>query len=171
MKRIIDISLLLIILFLVQVLICSRIMLFNLAVPVIYIYFIIRLNLGIGNNLLFTLAFLMGLGVDIFSDTLGMNSSAALILAALKRPILLSYVQRDDEINKLTPSIFSMGIWSYAKYLFSMVLVFCIIYFGIEFFSFSNIGDILLMGGCSALLSFFILLGIDSILSPARERL
>jgi len=171
MMRILNRVILFIVLFLLQVLICNQILLFNVAVPIIYIYCIIRLPLGVGQSLLYTLAFFMGLCVDIFSDTPGMNSTAVLVLAALKKPILLSFVQRDDEINNLIPGISDMGIRIYAKYLFTMVMLYCIVYFSIEFFSFSNIPDILLMGAGSAVLSFLVLLGIDSLLTPSRERL
>lgn len=171
MRHILDIFLLIVILLLIQVLICNQIALFNVAVPFVYIYVVIRLNLGIGSNALFTVAFLTGAAVDIFSDTLGMNSTACLLLAVLKRPILLAYTQRDDESLKLTPGIYSMGIWDYSKYLSTMVLAYCLIYFGIEFFSLAYAGQIFLMGLSSAAITFCILLGIDSLLTPIRERL
>ena len=157
-----------IILFLVQVLICNRIVIFHVATPVIFIYPIIRFAFGLNLNLLYTIAFFLGLGIDIFSDTPGMNSLALTILAALKRPILLAYVQRDDEMDSLVPSLSSLGLWGYSKYLFSMVTVYCLLIFSIEFFSFEYIGDIILMAVTSAALSFFILLGVDSLTGPKR---
>lgn len=168
LKQAINLVLQFAILFLIQVLICNKILLFNVATPIIFIYFIIKLNAGVNLNALFTIAFLYGLGVDIFSDTPGINAFSLTILAALKRPILFAYMQHDDENNKLTPTLSTMGFLNYSKYMFTLVLIYCLLIFGIEYFSFGNIPDILIMTLSSAVLSYILILGIDSLLKPSR---
>lgn len=165
LKQKIGLWILFILMFLLQILVCNHIMIFHLATPIVFIYFIIRMAYGANLNLLFTLAFLGGLIIDIFSDTLGMNALSATILAGAKRPVLLAYVQRDDHISKLIPSVSTLGTWGYSKYLFTMLLIYCFLIFSIEYFSVDFIIDILLMSASSALLSFIILLGIDSLIS------
>ena len=54
--------------------ICSKICLFNIAVPVIFIYFIFRLPINIGINWMMTIGFILGLTIDIFNNTQGMNA-------------------------------------------------------------------------------------------------
>ena len=95
-RQIITYILLFVVLVLVQVTILDHVMLFSVAAPVVYIYFIIRLGVSTGVNRLMSLAFFMGLLVDIFADTPGMNSLACTVLAVAKRPILMVYCQRDD---------------------------------------------------------------------------
>ncbi|MDE5675919.1 MAG: rod shape-determining protein MreD, partial [Muribaculaceae bacterium] len=70
-KEIIQFALLFVVILLAQVLICNHIAIFNVAVPIIFIYFIIRLPISLGKGILFSLAFIMGLCVDIFADTIG----------------------------------------------------------------------------------------------------
>lgn len=155
---------------LIQVLICNHIIIFHVAVPIIFIYFIIRLRLSISTNALMTYAFILGLIVDIFSDTLGVNALSCIILAVLKRPVLMAYCQHDDTINDIIPSIKRLGGWTYAKYLSSMIVIYCLIYFILDFFSFANLGEILIMTFASALLSFILLFATDSLLIRSSEK-
>lgn len=163
-------TLLFVILLLVQVLICNHIMLFGFAMPIIFIYFIIRLPIGMSINWVMTLSFLLGLVDDFFSDSLGANALACLIIAVLKKPILLAYCQHDDSFNEIIPSISSLGIWNFSKFTLSIVLGYCFIFFSIEYFSIANIEDVLICTVCSTVLSFLLILGIESLLMTRREK-
>ncbi len=161
-RQIITYILLFVVLVLVQVTILDHVMLFSVAAPVVYIYFIIRMRMSMGVNRLMTSAFFMGLLVDIFADTPGMNSLACIVLAVAKRPILMAYCPRDDQFNEIIPTLASLGIWTYTKYLLSMVAVFCIVYFSTEFFSAARLADVLVRTAASTLLSFVLILGLDA---------
>lgn len=163
-------TVLFLVLILLQVLIFNHILLFGVAAPIVFIYFLIHLKLSVGFNWLITLGFLLGLIVDICSDTLGMNALACTLLAALKKPVLMAYVQRDEAVIEISPSTSTLGIWNYSKYLITMVLIYCLLYFSIEYFSVVNIGEILLMAASSTLLSFLLMLGMDSIMIRTREQ-
>lgn len=89
-RQIINTLILFIILVLAQVLIFNHIMLFGVAAPIVFIYFIIRLNMSVSFNALITLGFLIGLFVDICADTLGINALACTLLGAVKKPVLLA---------------------------------------------------------------------------------
>lgn len=167
-RQIITYVVLFVALVLLQVTILDRVMLFSLAAPVVYIYFIIRMSMSIGVNRLMLLGFFMGLIVDIFADTPGMNALACTVLAVAKRPILMAYCQRDDQFNEIIPTLSSLGIWTYAKYLLSMVAVFCLVYFSTEFFSAARIVDVLLRTAASTLLSSVLILGLDSMVKIRR---
>lgn len=157
------------VLVLVQVLVCNHIMLFNIAVPFIFIYFIIRLPIGMSKNLLFTLSFLAGFCVDIFSDTPGVNSLSCVILAGVKTPVFYAYVPRDDKTKFITPSIASLGWQNYSKFLISMSLIYCLVCFCVEFFNFANIKEISLLTMGSSALTFALLYGVDSLLSAGKS--
>lgn len=167
-RQIITYVLLFVVLVLVQVTILDRVMLFSVAAPVVYIYFIIRMGMSVSVNRLMLLAFFMGLSVDIFADTLGMNTLACTVLAVAKRPVMMAYCQRDDHFNEIIPTLSSLGIWTYTKYLLSMVAVFCLVYFSTEFFSAARTGDVLLRTAASTLLSFILILGLDSMVKIRR---
>lgn len=155
---------------LAQVLICNHVVLFHTAVPLIFIYFIVRLPLSMSLNWQFTLAFLLGFIIDIFSDTPGVNSLSCLILAAVRKPVFYAYVQRDDKVKDIVPTIGRLGPWTYIKYLFSLTLIYCLCCFGIEYFSFADVKQIAVDASSSALFTFTLLLGVDSLMTSKREK-
>ncbi len=160
---------LLIVLILTQVLICNHIMLFNVAVPFIYIYVIIRLPMTMKTDWVLTWAFLAGFIVDIFSDTPGVNTLACVIMAMTKRLMLFAYIPKDDRTKDIVPCIATLGFSDYSKFLFSMSLIYCILVFFIEFLSLTSVYDIAIMGVASAVFSFLLMLGIDSLMIKSKE--
>lgn len=160
--------LILAVLVLVQVLICNHVMLFNIAIGFVFIFVIVNLPMGLNTNYLLTWAFFGGFLVDIFSDTPGVNSLACVILAMLKRPALYAYITKDDRTKNIEPSLSGLGFSVYGKYLFTMSAAYCFLVFSIEYFNFANIREILTMSAGSSLLTFLILLGIDSVAGPRR---
>ena len=98
-KTAINIIVLFFILILSQVVICNNICLFNVAVPFVFIYFIVRLPLTMNINIVLTISFLTGLTIDMFSDTQGMHALACTILAFIRKYILRLYIPREEEIS------------------------------------------------------------------------
>ena len=169
-RKFINIIIIQILLILAQVLICNHIRLFNVAIPFIFIYSILRLPMSMKTNWLLTWAFLAGLVVDIFSDTPGLNALSATVLAVVKRPMLYAYIPRDDRTKDIDPSISTMGFVDYSKFVLTMCLAYCFLVFSIEYFNFSDIKGVVIMSVSSALLTFLLLLGIDSLVFTKRER-
>lgn len=161
-------SILFVILILAQVLIFNHIMLFNVAVPFVFIYFIIRLPISLSTNWLLTLSFLAGFCVDVFSDTPGLNSLSCTLLAVIKRPAFFAYVPKDDRTKDADPSVTSLGVAVYCKYLLTMVAAYCLLLFSIEYFTFAAVEDIAIMAGASTLLTFLLILGLDRITLSAK---
>ena len=149
---------------LLQTLIFNRIVLFNVAIPIIFIYFIIRLPINLKLSYLFTFAFLLGIIIDIFSDTPGVNALACTLIAALKTPIYYAYMAKDDNTSRYTPCVSTMGFWEYSKYLLTFVVIYCVLMFTIEYFSFADVKGIVILASSSALLSFLILLSADCLI-------
>lgn len=170
LKTIIDIATLFIAMLLVQVLLCNNIVLFSVAVPVVFIYFIIRIPMWLNRNLLLTLSFLLGFIIDIFSDTPGMNALSCTVLAMLKRPLFYAYMEHDDNSEQITPCIAGMGFFNYCKYLLSAVVIYCLMLFSIEYFSFADVKEIAIVAGSSSALTFLLLLGLDSLMIRRREK-
>lgn len=170
MHTVIDKTILFIALVLAQVLICNHILLFGVATPLVIVYFIVRMRVGLNINIAMTLAFVLGLITDIFSDTLGINALCCTILSVIRKPVLLAYVTRDDSLGEIIPSISSLGIWTYGKYALTMVLVYSILLFGIEYFSFAEFWNMLLSAVSSTVLTFIILLALDSLMTNRHEK-
>lgn len=155
--------LLFVILLLLQVIVCNNLLLFGVAVPFIFIYFIICLPLDVNLNVLMLSSFLLGFSVDIFSDTMGLNSMACLLLSVCKKPVFYAYLPKEDKFKNACPGIASMGWINYIKYLLTISAIFSLIVFGLEFFSFASFFRILAMTISSAILTVILLIGIDAI--------
>lgn len=164
-KTVFQFTALFIILLFAQALVFNNICLFNVAVPFVFIYFIVRLPITLATNWVLTLAFLLGLSVDIFSNTQGMNALACTILAMSRRSILHLYFPREDELTNPEPSVRSLGLYVYARYLLTLVLLYCILIFSIEACSFFMPGLLLMRIIFSSLLTFLLLLGFDILVS------
>ncbi len=163
-KNILQNILILACLIVVQVLICNHIMLFNVAMIFVFIYVVISLPMNLNTGWLLTWAFLGGLIVDIFSDTPGVNSLACTLLAIIKKPAFYAYIPKDDRTKDIEPSLINLGFSVYGKYLFTMVAAYCVLVFTIEYFSFADVKEIVIMSAASAVSTFLILLGIDSLI-------
>lgn len=148
----------------VQSLIFNRIALFNVAIPIVFIYFIIRLPINLGLPYVFTFSFLLGLVVDIFSDTPGVNALACTLIASIRKPIYYAYMSKDDITSRLTPGISTMGIMDYSKYLLTFVIIYSLLVFTIEYFSFADVKEIVILSASSASLTFILLLATDSLI-------
>lgn len=148
---------------LLQVLVCNNVLLFGVAVPFIFIYFIIALPLDTNINILMVLAFVLGFFIDLFTDTLGLNSMTCLFLAIMKKPVFYAYMPREDKFITAVPSISLMGWESYFKFILTLSAIYCFLLFGIELFSFATFGRIFLMSFSSTILTMLLLLAIDAL--------
>lgn len=148
---------------LVQVLICNHIMLFSVAVPIIFFYPILRLPGSMSVKAVMTVAFLLGLTVDIFSDTPGVNTLSCTVLAVMRRPVLHSFTGNDDTLSSVSPCIATLGFWTCFKYLLICVSSYCLMSVALEYFTFVSLQRTLSIIAASTLVSFVLLLGVDSL--------
>lgn len=169
-KTIIHFFVLFIIMILAQVIIFNNLCLFNVAIPLVFIYFIIKLPVSLSTNWILTLSFFIGLFIDIFSDTHGMNALACTIVAMMRRKILRLYFPREDDLTNPEPSIRSLGLGIYSKYIFTIILLYCSLIFIIEAFSIFNLGLLIFRIIASSLLTFLLIIGIDSLTIQRREK-
>lgn len=150
---------------LLQVVVFNHIHLFGIAVPLVFIYVIIKLPLSLSTVWTLTVAFLLGLTVDIFSNTPGMNALACTVLAFIRRPVLSLYLPHGSDYVADEPSMRSFGPGLFMRYALSLVLLYSILSFVIEAFTLFDITYMVLRILSSTLLTFVLVLCIDS-LSP-----
>ena len=154
---------------LLQALVFNQIHLFGVAIPIVFIYVIFRMPIARSTAWDLTGAFLLGMVVDIFSNTPGMNALACTILAFIRKPVLSLYLPHGNDYASVVPSIRSFGVGLYVRYAFTLTLLYCILIFVIESLSLFDFPYMLLRIGCSTLLSFLLIFCIDS-LSQGREK-
>lgn len=158
------------VLILAQGIVFNHVCLFNVAMPVVFVYVLFKLPVTLNVNWVLITGFLLGLIVDAFSDTYGMNALACTIAAMLRRPVLRLYMPRGDEPSDAVPSPHSLGRPGYTKYLVTMTLLYCILIFTIQAFTFFNFWLLLLRIIFSTLLSCAVMFGIDSLFTNQREK-
>ena len=147
---------------LVQVLILNHIHLFNVATPLVYVYFVLLFPRNHQRWLSIILSFFLGLILDSFSNTPG-ETAFALTLTAFIQPYVLDlYLDRDDS-NDFTPSMANMGFVKYATYVLLLTFVFCFTLFSLEAFSFFNWLQWLLCILGSWIVTSIIIIAIDSV--------
>lgn len=169
-KTVIQFTVLFIVLVLAQVLVFNHLYLFNSALPLAFIYFIMRLPISLSTISVMSLSFLLGLTIDIFSNTAGMNALACTLLAVMRMPVFHLYAPREDDINNLEPSVKTLGIATYTKYAISISLIYCTVFFIIESFSFFNPTKLVLRICGSTILTFIFLMCIDFLINQRREK-
>lgn len=159
------------VLLLTQVVIWNHICLFNVAVPLVYIYLIMKLPVSLHVNWVLTVGFFSGLFVDIFADTYGMNALSMTVMSVLRRPVMHLYLPRDTTFAEdALPSIKLFGLGVFVKYSLTLTLIFCILLFVIEAFTFMQIGLLLLRIVFSTVLTFVLILAIESIFTGKSEK-
>ena len=150
--------------------ICSKICLFNIAVPIIFIYFMVRLPINIGVNWMMTIGFFLGLTIDIFHNTQGMNALSCVILATLRRPVFRLYMPREDDIADIIPSIDSLGLGIFFRYMSTLTVIYCTLLFSIQAFTLMNLSLTIQRIIASSILSTILILGFDSLATTHREK-
>ena len=167
-KEIIKFTLMFIALTLCQVVVFNHICLFNVAVPLVFIYFIVKLPVTLGISWVMTLSFLLGLTVDIMSNTQGMNSLACTVLAVTRLPVLHLYMPRQDTLSNPEPSIRTLGPAIFMKYAITLTAIYCTLFFIIEAFAFFNPVHMILKIASSTLLTFIVIMAIDGFATSGK---
>ena len=147
---------------LLQVLILNNVHIAGYATPFLYVYFILKFPSGTSRNELMLWAFFLGLIIDIFSNTPGMNAAATVLLAFV-RPTFLRLFTPRDMLDSIIPSIKSMGFSPFLKFVVTSVFVHHFVLLSIEFFSFSSIPLLLLRVVACTLLTVTCIMAIEGI--------
>lgn len=169
MLQIIYNILLFIVVIMVQLL-CNNVCLFNVATPIALVYFLLKLPQTVHLNWVMTIFFLVGVFADTLSETLGMNALACLMVAVTRKPLLLLFVQRDDDATQGVPSFKSMGLPNFMKYATAVTLVYCFVLFSLQSFTLNNILLTVLRVVCSTVLSVFVVFVFECIGNSHSEK-
>ena len=153
-----------------QAIVFNHMILFNVAVPLVFLYLIISLPVTLGTNKSTILGFLVGFTLDMFCDTPGVNALCCTILAFVRKPVFHLYVSMDDDLASRSPSSYSMGLGAYLKYMLTMVVLYCLMMFTVEAFQFFNFKLMILRIVCSAAYTFVLLYAVDCIVSRSHSR-
>ena len=151
-----------VVLVLAQVLVFNHIRLFGYAIPLLYVYFIIITQRGYPRWATLVWSFMLGLAVDLFSNTPG-AAAASLTLVGLLQPYLLELFVSREAAPNLKVSLSVLGWTKFLTLAGLLTFVHCLAFFSLEMFTFV---DLPTWGFCvlgSGLLTLILITGLESV--------
>lgn len=147
---------------LLQVLFLNRINLFGYVTPLFYIWMIARFDSSMSRTSILLWAFFLGLSIDIFSGTPGLNAAAATLVAMFQPGIVKLFVPLDRH-DVLLPCSASMGGRQFAGYLLLITALHHTVYFILLSIPLGDWTVLVLKVVFSTLLTFFFMLVAESV--------
>jgi len=141
-----------------QVLVLKNIQFSGFVNPYLYVLFIILLPFETPKWLLLFLGFLLGISIDIFSNSPGLHASATVFIAFLRPAILNLFSPRDGYEPGTLPRASYYGFIWFIKYSFFIVLSHHIVLFILESFGMGNIIITLIRIGLSTLFTMILVI-------------
>ena len=150
----------LLLLLLAQVLVLNHIHVLGYATPILLPYLTMHFPRGASRVSLLLWGFGIGLGYDMFSNTMGMGMASATLLGLLQ-PVLLNLTVPRDSAEDLVPSPHTMTTGRYHLYVFFSLFIFHLVFYALDAFTLANwwLTVLALVGG--TLLSFLLVLMIQ----------
>jgi rod shape-determining protein MreD len=114
-----------------QVLLLNNLHLFRVATLFLYVYVIVKIPINITRSQTIVVSFLLGLIMDMFTNTLGMHAAACTLAGFFREPLMNAYVGREMP-EEGVPSFRRLGRSAYVKLLLSIVILHHVTLFLIE---------------------------------------
>ena len=158
-----------IVLVIMQVLVFDNIRFGNYIHPHVYVLFMMLLPFDTPKSSLLINGFLLGMAVDIFSGTPGLNAAATVFMAFV-RPFIIGITTRKSDIeDKNAPTITEMGLKWFIIYGLLLLLLHNLVLFWLEAFSIKLLGMVLLETILSALISLLMIILIIYVFKPIKK--
>ena len=158
-----------VVLVIMQVLVFDNIRFGNYIHPYIYVLFVMLLPFNFTKAHLLIDGFLIGMAVDIFSGTPGLNAAATVFMAFM-RPYVIGLTTRQSDIEgKNFPTVTEMGPQWFVIYGILLLLLHNLVLFWLEAFSIKLFGLILLETLLSSIVSLLIILLIIYLFKPIKK--
>jgi len=141
---------------LTQVLILNQIQFGGFVNPYMYVLFVMLLPLSAPKYVVLIFAFLMGLTIDVFMNSLGIHAAATVFIAWL-RPVIVRSISNRDEDKSDYPGLHQTRMGWFLPYAAIMVLLHHLVLFFIEAFTFNGFFETLYHALLSSLFSVFII--------------
>lgn len=143
-----------------QVLLFDQLQLLGVCHPYIYILFLLMLPITLPHSVDMLIGAAVGIIMDIFCNSLGVHTSAC-VLVMFIRPYLLGGIVNDkDRLNEQI-CLRTIGTSAMIKYLVMLIIIHHFTVFMLSAWSWTHIGWVLAETIVSSLVSFIILFGYN----------
>lgn len=154
---------------LMQILFLNRISLFGYVTPLFYIWLIVRFDSYMKRTGMLLWAFSLGLVLDMFSGTPGLNAASATFLAMVQPGIVKMFVQT-ERYEQLFPSSATMGGRPFAGYLLLMIVLHHTTYFLLRSIPLGDWSVLVLKVIFSTLLTFIFMIVAERLTSSSGTK-
>lgn len=148
----------------VQVLILNNVRLLGVGTPLLYVYFAITFRRNFPKWLVLVSCFMLGLLVDIFSNTPGLASSV-MTLVGLAQTYLIELLAPRDSAEDLEASLKVLGISKFTTLSALLTVIYCLLFFALETFNFFDVLLWLARSLVSSALTIVLIFAIESVRS------
>lgn len=157
------------VLLLFQILLLRNLSFYNMATPFVYILFLLLLPFSTPNLLLYLIAFITGLTLDAFYDTLGVHTAACVMLAFVRISFIAVTVNRDG-FDEPEPTLGNMGFKWFLFYAVLCIFSHHIVLFLLETFRLTELSYTLLRSLMSSIFTLFVVILIEFIFYNRKAR-
>ncbi len=164
MEGIVNRLIMFVVLALVQVLVLNYVWLFNVATPLLYVFFAITFPRNSAKGEVLVWCFMLGLVIDLFSNTPGLASGSMTLIGLLQPYLLELFVPRDSAEN-MEVSVATLGMGKFFTFSLILTLLYSLLFFALEAFNFFEWQMWLLRSVCSTTLTMVLMLAIESVRS------
>jgi rod shape-determining protein MreD len=137
--------------------------------PYVYVLFILLLPVQFNKSALLFLAFLTGLTIDFFGNTLGLHAASTVLLAYARPGILRLFFKNLEFFADEEPSISKLKLGGFLKYTLVLVLIHHTALFFLEVFSFHGFLSTISRIGLSTLISTLMIMTLVLLFASRKK--
>lgn len=142
---------------LVQILIMNNMQFSGFINPYFYLLFILLLPINFPRYLLLLLGFVLGITIDVFSNTPGIHASSTVFIAFL-RPYVINASNVEEQDRMMIPSVSNIGLGWFVRYAAIFIIIHHLFLFFVEIFTIQAFFNTLLRSLFSAIFTFVFIL-------------
>jgi rod shape-determining protein MreD len=157
-------------LILLQVLVLDNVPFQGYIIPYVYVLFILLLPFQINKSMLLMLAFVTGLVIDVFGNTLGLHTAALVFVAFLRPGVLRFYFPRLEADPNDEPGIAKLGFSGFLRYSFTLIVLHQFTLTFLELFSFRHFFNSLYEIALNAVVTTLVILVIELLFAKRKRR-
>ncbi|MBC8602380.1 rod shape-determining protein MreD [Parabacteroides acidifaciens] len=150
-----------VVLVLIQVLVLNNIHFLRVATPFLYLYFILKMPVGTSRTNVVFFSFLIGLVIDIFSNTPGMHAAACTFAGFIREPLIRLFMGKDLP-EGIYPSYKTFGYGGFFRYTLLFVVIHHVTLFLIESLTFFDPLFLALRIGASVVTTILLICTIEA---------
>ncbi|MBP5134405.1 MAG: rod shape-determining protein MreD [Paludibacteraceae bacterium] len=159
-----------VLLVLIQVFVLNNIQFSGYVNPYLYVLFIVTLPFAVPRIWTMCIAFVLGLSIDIFSNTPGMHAFACVMVAFLRHYIILLFSNSEIYKSQTELSVISMGKSNFFMYAATVVFLHHATLFVIDTFSLHSPLFLLLRILYSFIFTMLLIFGIEFFKQKPKQR-